>query len=314
MRVLVTGGAGFIGSHLAAAYCAQGHEVAVLDNCSTGSARSIPGGVRFYRVDIRTYQDVFAAFQDFRPELISHHAAHVSVPRSFDKPEEDAAINIVGSINVVQAGLKLGVRRIVAASSAAVYGVPGRFPVSERTAARPQSPYGISKLAMEQYLQRLCEWRGIEWVVLRYANVYGPGQYAGGEAGVVASMASRLAAGQAVTIYGDGKQTRDYIAVEDVVRANLQATRQGKGVYVIGTGKEADVLTILAQLRQTIGISEREAVTQFMPGRSGDVRKWVYTIAKARRDLAWEPTVALADGLRATAQWYVQEGYANSRD
>jgi UDP-glucose 4-epimerase len=228
MKILVTGGAGFIGSHITDAYIKDGHEVAVVDSLETGSLAHLNPEARFYEADMRDSPRLDSVFAEFKPEVVSHHAAQISVPHSMEDPAFDANSNIVGSLNVWRAARDCGARRLIFASSGgAIYGDAKELPIPESTPAAPLSPYGLSKQVFEMYLRQLGASTNMVPVILRYANVYGPRQGAGGEAGVVSIFVRRSLKGQQCTIFGDGSMTRDYVYVGDVVQANQIALTQG---------------------------------------------------------------------------------------
>jgi UDP-glucose 4-epimerase len=307
MRILVTGGAGFIGSTLVDACLAQGHDVAVVDDLSAGTATNIAGAARFYEVDVRTraFDEVLASE---RPEIISHHAAQVSVRRSVDEPVLDADINVLGTLNVLEAARRHGVRRVIFASTGgAIYGEPDGPRADETHPRRPQSPYAIAKLAAEHYLEGYRR-GGLEAVVLRYANVYGPRQDPHGEAGVVAIFIQRILAGLTPTIFGDGEQVRDFVYVDDVVRANLLAHDVALGggaqatVFNVGTGQGTSVNALWAALA---AIARPTVSPSHEPARTGDLVRSVLDATRARTTLGWEPRVDLATGLGRTWDWFV---------
>ena len=247
MKVLVTGGAGFIGSHVVDRCLAAGHEVAVVDNLSTGRREAVPPAARLSVIDIRS-PDLIEVFRAERPEVVIHHAAQVEVRRSVENPLLDADVNILGSVNLLECSRRFGVTRVIYASSGgAVYGDTAVLPTPEDHPVRPASPYGVSKLTVEHYLECWAGLYGIRGVALRYANVYGPRQSPLGEAGVVAIFSHRLLRAQAVVINGDGLQTRDYVYVEDVAEANLIALEHpdATGAVNIGTGVETSVVELL---------------------------------------------------------------------
>ncbi len=254
MRILITGGAGFIGSHVAAAYVRDGHEVAVLDNFRTGSKRNLPAGATLFVGDISHAADVEAAFRQFQPEVVSHYAAQLDVRHSLEDPAHDAATNILGGLNVLLQAARGGVRRFIFASSGgAIYGDTERLPADETTAVRPLSPYGLTKWTFESYLHIWREIHGLTPVILRYANVYGPRQNSEGEAGVIAIFSRRLLRGKSCVIYGDGASTRDYVYVGDVVRANqLALTRGDGGTFNIGTGHQTAIRTVFDTVRGAV--------------------------------------------------------------
>jgi UDP-glucose 4-epimerase len=312
MRILITGGAGFIGSTLADACVAHGHDVAVVDDLSAGAAANLARPVRLYQVDIRTpaLDEVFAAE---RPEIVSHHAAQVSVRRSVDEPVLDAAINVLGTLNVLEAARQHGVRRVVFASTGgAIYGEPDGPTADEDHPRRPRSPYAIAKLAAEHYLDgyRLA---GMETVVLRYANVYGPRQDPHGEAGVVAIFIQRILAGLTPTIFGDGEQVRDFIYVDDVVRANLLAhdtplAAAGPTVFNVGTGRGTSVKALWSALA---AVARPSVSPSHEPARTGDLVRSVLDVARARTALGWEPRVDITTGLARTWEWFAAGARAN---
>ena len=308
MKILVTGGAGFIGSAVVDGCLAAGHDVAVVDDLSSGAAENVDRRARWYRVDIRS-GDLDGVFATERPDVVSHHAAQVSVKRSVDDSIHDASVNVLGSLNVLEAARRHGVRRLVFASTGgAIYGEPDVLPAAETHACRPRSPYAVAKLAVEHYLDYFRAVFGLAPVILRYANVYGPRQDPHGEAGVVAIFMQRIQAGLAPTIFGDGEQTRDFVYVGDVVRANLaaleQPSRDTPAVFNVATGTGTSV----NELWRVIAAVARPSVTPYHePERPGDVRHSVLDPARAGRELGWQPTVPLADGIARTWEWFVDK-------
>jgi UDP-glucose 4-epimerase len=302
MKIAVTGGAGFIASQIAEAYVAAGHEVLVIDNLSTGKRANVPAGAKFFHTDIRA-PEIAEIFRSERPQLLSHHAAQMDVRRSVSDPKFDATVNVLGTINLMEAACEAGVRRVVFASTGgAVYGEQSEFPATESHRHQPASPYGITKSTGEQYLWFYHAVHRIPYVALRYSNVYGPRQDPHGEAGVVAIFCERLLAGQAVTIYGDGKQTRDYIFVGDVVRANVAALETDfVGPLNIGTGIETDVNTLCAQLRDLTGSPHPP---HHAPARAGEQLRSVIANDRAREVLGWRPETSLEEGLRRTVAFF----------
>lgn len=306
MRTLITGGAGFIGSAVADAYLAEGHDVAVVDDLSAGDTANVDPRVRLYRVDVAA-GDVDAVFEAERPELVNHHAAHVSVRRSVEDPQRDATVNVLGAINVLEAARKHGARRVIFASTGgAIYGEQEGPPADEGHPCRPRSPYAVAKLAVEYYLDYYRATYGLDAIVLRYANVYGPRQNPHGEASVIAAIMERLRAGGAPTIFGDGEQVRDYVYVGDVVRANLAALHADlcadeTAVINIATGVGTTVNRLWALIAATASATVTPA---YAPARAGDVRRSVLDASRAKRALAWEPEVDLADGIRRTWAWF----------
>jgi UDP-glucose 4-epimerase len=303
-KVLVTGGAGFIGSHIVEHLLRAGHGVGVVDDLSTGRRQHVPSGVDFFELDIGGALDpVFAAFH---PDAVVHQAAQVSVSFSMRQPERDARTNILGSINLLEACRRHGVRKVIYASSAAAYGPLETLPLREDLRPQPVSCYGASKYAVEHYLRTAgIEW-GLEWAALRYANVYGPRQDPHGEAGVVAIFANHLLEGRAPTIFDDGELTRDYVFVEDVAASNamaLAADLRGHPdpIFNVSTGAGTSVNRLFQLLREAMG-STIDAV--YGPPRPGDVRHSLLDSAKLRSTLGWKPSVQLPDGLRRTAAFF----------
>jgi len=298
MRILVTGGAGFIGSHVAHAYVEAGHEVVVLDNLSSGKEENLPPGARLVFGDIGS-ETAAEVIRTFRPEVVNHHAAQISVRRSVDDPLFDARENILGTVNLLEAARRHGVRKIIFASSGgAGYGEQEYFPADERHPTRPVSPYGVAKMAVEGYLHFYRVQYGLEYTALRYANVYGPRQDPHGEAGVVAIFCLRLLRGQTAVINGDGEQTRDYVYVGDLTRANVEALERGDGLGInIGTAQETDVNTLFRRLRDLSGSRQEEI---HGPGLPGEQRRSVLENRLAYDELGWYPNVSLDEGLALT--------------
>ncbi len=301
MRVLVTGGGGFIGSHVVDTYVAAGYDVAVVDNLMTGRRTNVNLRARFYEIDIRA-PGLQSVFERERPEVVNHHAAQAVVPTSVRNPQLDAEINVTGSLNLFLLCMQFGVRRIIFASTGgAIYGEPEFLPIDETHRERPAAPYGISKHAGEAYLQFFGS-NGIEWAILRYANVYGPRQDPEGEAGVVAIFAQAMLDGRTPVIYGDGTQTRDFVYVEDVAHANVLATEaRTSNLANIGTGIETSVNDLYRRLGELAG--SRSAARYTTP-RPGDVHRSALSIARARQWLGWAPRTDLAEGLRRTVEWF----------
>ena len=312
MRILVTGGAGFIGSHTVDALVAAGaHEVAVIDNLSAGKRDQINPGARFYEVDIRDADAVGRIAASERPEVMVHLAAQMDVRRSVADPAFDAQVNLVGFLNLMEAARPHGLRRVVFSSTGgAIYGEQDTFPADEGHPCRPVSPYGVAKFSTESYLFFYRAQYGIEYAAMRYANVYGPRQDPHGEAGVVAIFCGRLLENNIVTIFGDGDQTRDYVYVADVVRANVAAVAAAtSGPINIGTGVETSVNRLYGILAAVAG-SDRPAA--YAPARPGEQRRSVIAATRAERELGWRPQVALEDGLRLTYRFFQQRA-AQSR-
>lgn len=305
MRILVTGGAGFIGSHLGDRLIAEGHEVCVVDNLSTGKKKNVNRKADFYRLDILSPK-VERVFKKFRPEILSHHAAQMDVRRSVADPGYDAQVNILGFLNLLEAALRYGTKRVLFASTGgAIYGEQECFPASETHPTRPESPYGISKLASEHYLYYYRKAYGISYSNLRYSNVYGPRQDPHGEAGVVAIFAQRLLKGEQPTINGTGMQTRDYVFVEDVVEANMAVLNSGMdGTYNVGTGQETTVNQLFHHLRAVTGSQSKEV---HGPERKGEQFRSCLDCGKIHKALDWEPRVSLPEGLKDTVEYFRKE-------
>ena len=302
MKILVTGGAGFIGSHVVDAYLAAGHEVVVLDDLSTGKRENLNPKARFTHGSIL---DAAAAdlIRRERPDVVNHHAAQISVRRSVDDPQLDARINILGTIALLDAAREAGVRRFVLVSSGgAVYGEQEIYPAPETHSTWPVSPYGVSKRSGELYAHFFQAQYGLPFVALRYANVYGPRQDPHGEAGVVAIFALRMLRNEPVTVNGDGGQTRDYVYVGDVARMSVLALeKDAAGPVNVGTGIETDVNTLAALLRDTVGST---APITHGPAKAGEQRRSVVDASRAAAVYGWRPEVTLADGLRRTVEFF----------
>ncbi|WP_338834325.1 UDP-glucose 4-epimerase [Moorella humiferrea] len=314
MRILITGGAGFIGSHVVEQCLAVGHEVVVIDDLSSGKKENLPPGVPLYQVDVADAGAVQQVFALVRPEHVVHQAAQISVSRSVREPAFDARVNVLGLLNVLEAAVRYGVRSFVFASSGGVLYGDVTEPADEGHPPAPVSPYGISKLTGEMYLRFFAREYGLRCMALRYGNVYGPRQDPHGEAGVVAIFLRRLLAGEAPVINGDGKYIRDYVYVEDVARANLLALEsewEGFRAYNVGTGLGTDVNQLERGLRQALAevlrgqgrVAELPAAT-YGPPRPGDLRVSLLDAGKIERELGWRPQVTLGEGLRRTAAWF----------
>ena len=311
MTVLVTGGAGFIGSHVADALLAAGHAVHVLDNLSGGRRENVPDGAVFHELDVRD-PDVRRLFGEHRYGALLHLAAQMDVRRSVADPVYDADVNVLGLLNLMEAGRHAGLGKVVFASTGgAIYGEPdpevnGGGPQPETHPQRPASPYGITKLVSEHYLRFYGDLYGIPYVALRFANVYGPRQNPHGEAGVVAIFTERLLAGEQPVINGPGLQTRDYVYVGDVVDAVMRALAyDGSGAFNVGTGVETDVNTLFGHLNRLTGANVEE---RHGPAKPGEQQRSVLDTALARRVLGWAPRVALDEGLARTVEWFRTRG------
>ncbi|MDO8184225.1 NAD-dependent epimerase/dehydratase family protein [Conexibacter sp. JD483] len=301
MKALVTGGAGFIGSNVVDGLLAAGHEVAVLDDLSTGTRDNLPAEATLHEADVADVAAVAAVFAEERPEVVFHLAAHIDVRVSVEDPLRDSAINVGGTINVLRAALEHGARRVVLSSTGgAIYGETELIPTREDAPIRPLAPYGQSKFSAEGYCALFTRLHGLSTISLRYANVYGPRQDPLGEGGVVAIFCGCLSSGATPRIFGDGLQTRDYVFVGDVVRANLLAAASDATEPVnIGSGVETTVLQLADELR-ALGDGERPFEPLHEPARAGEVLRSALDATRAGELLGWRAEVGLAEGLRTT--------------
>ncbi len=302
MRILVTGGAGFIASHVSDRLLALGQRVAIVDNLSTGKRENLPAEAVFYEVDIRD-KALDKVFEEEKPQVVIHHAAHANVTESVRNPGYDASVNIGGSINLFESCVKHDVEKIVFASTGgALYGEACYLPADESHPIDPVSPYGVSKYAVEHYLYAYRENHGMEYVVLRYPNVYGPRQDPHGEAGVVAIFSLQLLSGQRPTIFGDGEKTRDYCYVSDIVDANVLALNyEGTGTFNLGRGIEISDLEVFETVQDVIGSSIEP---NYAPVRPGEVEHIALDASKAERDMGWKWKVDLVDGVAEAVKYY----------
>ncbi len=314
-RVLVAGGAGFIGSHISEAYLSAGWEVVALDDLSRGKATNVPKGVDLIQADVRS-PEARRAVATGRFDVLNQQAAQIDVRHSVDEPRYDAEINILGLVNMLEGAAEGGVKRVVFASSGGVlYGEAGTVPTPETAPNMPVSPYGVSKLAGEHYLRALGALRNFEGVAMRYANVFGPRQDPKSEAGVVSIFVSRMLGGQGITIYGDGTQTRDYVFVKDVARANVlastvpmpEAATHEARAFNVATSKEMNVLQLAEAVGRAMG---RKPEIEFAPARAGELARSSLDTSKARRVLGWSPQFTFDDGLGQLVEWFRAEGGA----
>lgn len=305
MRIIVTGGAGFIGSWVCEAYISEGHEVLVVDNLSTGSEENIPPEAEFVECDVRDHTGLEKAFRQFRPEVANHHAGQINVRDSVENPGFDADVNIGGSLNVLRLCAEHKTEKFIFSSTGgALYGEPENLPADESTPALPLSPYGISKLATENYVKYHSRTHGFRYVTLRYANVYGERQNPEGEAGVIGIFCENIISGKPCLIFGDGEQTRDYVHVSDVSRANLlAATLKKEGVFNIGTSIESSVNDIASILGE---VTKTGFTTVHEKQRLGEVRRISLDCSLAEKSLGWSAQVALREGLFRTWNWFSQ--------
>ncbi len=302
MRILVTGGAGFIGSHIADRYILEGHEVAILDDLSSGKQKNINPKSTFYHLQIQS-PEIERIFKEFSPEIINHHAAHIDLRRSVKEPIFDAQTNILGTLNILTMAQKYGVNKIIFASTGgAIYGDPEKIPADEQLYPLPLSPYGANKLITEHYLRIWHQLHGIEYTIFRYPNVYGPRQDPHGEAGVVAIFSIALLTGRTPIIFGDGTKTRDYLFVSDVVEANVLSLNAGNHTVMnLGWGIEISDLEVFTQVQKALN-------TQFTPHfeavRPGEVARIALNADLATTLLHWTPKVSFADGIERSTNFY----------
>ena len=301
MRVLVTGGAGFIGSHLADALLARGDDVTIIDDLSSGRPGRLDDRVALHKLSVTDTEQLAAAVAELRPELIFHLAAQIDVRASVAAPTADAQVNVVGTVSVLAAARGAGARVLFCSTGGAIYGRDAPIPALEDVLPLPESPYGVAKYCAEQYVGLDNRVHGTAHSVLRLANVYGPRQDPAGEAGVVAIFCSRLLAGDSLTIYGDGTQTRDYVYVGDVVQAFLAAADHGQpGTWNVGTGREVSVLELAA----AIGAATGRAVDPVLaPARPGELQRSALAVERAQRDLGWSAHTPLRTGISSVFGW-----------
>ena len=302
-KILVTGGAGFIGSHVVDLFIGHGYEVVILDDLSTGRASNLNPGAKFYQMDIRDPK-VRDIFESEKPDYVSHHAAQMDVRRSVVQPLFDADVNILGSINLIECSRAFGVKRFVYVSTGgAAYGEPERVPCEETDPINPICQYGASKHTVEHYLYMYHVNYGLKYTVLRYPNVFGPRQDPHGEAGVVAIFTGKMLAGEPVTINGDGEQTRDYVYVGDCAQANLMAVsiEHRPGIYNLGWGRPTSVNEIFSVLSKVTGYSQS---AQHGPAKVGETRHIYLSASKAKKDFGWSPTITLGVGLEKTVDYF----------
>jgi UDP-glucose 4-epimerase len=303
MDCVVTGGAGFIGSHIVDALAAQGHAVTVFDDLSSGKRSNLGAGITLAVSDVRDKQALRTAIPE-GTDCVFHLAAQIDVRRAVEDPGLDMQVNVGGTINVLSACVEAHVRRFVMSSTGgALYGEPSTLPADEQTPIQPLSPYGVSKYCAEQYIEYFHRMYGLETVILRYANVYGPRQDPSGEAGVVGIFARRILLGQPCIVYGDGEQTRDFVFVDDVAQANILAMQGPPGTFNVGTGVETSLNQLLAAFERVVG---HPVAREYAPARAGEVQRIALNAEKARHELGWNPSVPLEDGLAQTLAWVRQ--------
>jgi UDP-glucose 4-epimerase len=300
MKILVTGGCGFIGSHIVDAYIAAGHEVVVIDNLSTGVIENLNPQAKFYEQDIT--KDIENIFAKEKFELINHHAAQINVRTSVDDPMYDAQVNVLGTVNLLSLASRYGAGRFVYASSGgAVYGEPQKYPINEEMAFDPLSPYGAAKVAAEKYILTFANLYGLGYVVLRYSNVYGPRQIIKSEAGVISIFIDCIINEKSCTVFGSGDQVRDYVYVSDVVAANMLALTCVSNVFNIGTGVETSVNDLIDTFSSILG---KKVAHQHVEPRPGEVFRNVLDYTKAHSQISWQPKTRLKEGILKTLEHF----------
>jgi len=299
-KILVTGGAGFIGSHLVDRLIKEGHKVVVIDNLSTGKKENLNPEAKFYKINICNPK-ISQVFKKEKPEIVFHFAAQIDVKKSVENPAEDANVNILGTLNVLENCKRFKVKRFVFASSVGVFGEPQKLPVKENHPLNPLAPYPITKLAIEKYLN-FYQNQGLDFVSLRYSNIYGPRQISTGEGGVVAIFIEKLLKNQKPTIFGDGNQTRDFLYVDDAVEAAILAIKATTGsIYNVGTNKEITINTLFKLLSN---ILKAKIKPDFQPICQGEIIKSRIDYSKAQREFGWKPKFSLEKGLQITVDWF----------
>jgi UDP-glucose 4-epimerase len=306
VKILVTGAAGFVASHVADAYVNAGHEVVILDDLSRGTKSNVNSKARFYSCDIRDREAIEKIFISEKPLVVNHHAAQMDVRRGVREPLFDAQVNILGSLNLIEAGLAHGTKRFIyIASAGAGYGEPKLMPVTEDHTINPITPYGISKHTIEHYLFTFRFLYGLEYVVLRYGNVYGPRQSSQGEAGVFAIFSEQMLSGLQPVIYGDGNKVRDYVYISDVVAANIAALTRGTNeIFNISTGVATTDLEVFHLVRDLLG---KQVAPKYVARRAGEIDNICLDISKAKAQLQWEPCVKLSEGASNTVAYFQAE-------
>ncbi len=304
MKIIITGGAGFIASHIADSYITLGHKVVIIDNLSSGLIEYINKKAKFYKADIRNRDEVRKILHEEKPDIINHHAAQISVRNSVENPQNDANINILGLLNLLEEGKNIGIKKFIFASSGGVvYGEANQIPTPETyIPLQPLSPYGVTKLASELYLNYYFQTYKIPYIALRYSNVYGPRQNPHGEAGVVAIFSLKLLRGEKPVINGDGMQVRDYVFVEDVARVNVKAIDSDiSGSYNIGTGIQTNVIQIFEKIKE---VTSSSLEARHGPAKTGEQKISCLDCTKAYQILGWKPEFDLTKGMKKTVEFF----------
>ena len=310
MKIIVTGGCGFIGSHLVDKLLNIGHDIVILDNLSTGKLENLNRDAKFHKVDIRNDEKIKNIFLKEQPDIVFHLAAQINVRESIEDPIYDNAVNVTGSLNLIQSFLNIGSEKggkfIFSSTGGAIYGETEILPTPETVEPFPLSPYGIAKLSVEKYLHYFYKYRNLKFVSLRYGNVYGPRQNPFTEAGVIAIFATKMLKGEQPVIFGDGNQTRDYVYIEDVVRANIMAMEKDiTGVFNVGTGKETSVNQLFEYIKKFTNFEiEKEYAEE-----KKEVKRSCLTIEKIQKVLGWKPEISLEEGLQKTVDWFRRQQY-----
>lgn len=302
MKILVTGGAGFIGSHTVDLLIAKGHEVVIVDNLSNGKVENVNKNAKFYKADIKS-QELMEIFEKEKPEAVIHLAAHINLRKSMENPDHDMKENVFGTLNVLECCKKAGVKKIIYSSTAAVYGEPSYLPVDEKHPVNPTSPYGLSKSIAENYLKLYSRLYGINYVIHRYANVYGPRQDPLGEAGVISIFTDKLLSDHDAEIFGSGKQTRDYVFVEDVARANALALEAENGTYNIGTGKPTSVNELFDIIKKRANSSSSAVHKE----PKNEVMHLHFSTVLAKEKMKWSPETSLENGIEKTLKHFMKK-------
>ena len=303
MKILVTGGAGFIGSNIVDELIQKKHKVVIVDNLATGNIKNVNKKAKFYKVSVCDKKKIDEIFKKEKIDIVIHHAAQLDVRKSVEDPCFDADVNIKGALNILEACKNTKVKKIIFASSGGtIYGECGTKAPDEKSVANPLSPYGVAKLSVEHYIKAYSALYGLKYTILRYANVYGPRQDVNGEAGVVAIFIGRMSQNKEFFIFGDGKQLRDYVYVKDVVSANIKSLTKGNNEVInIGTNKTTSVTKLAQELSKVIGYSNKPI---FKPKRNGELFKSFLNISKAKKVLGWEPKVSIVEGLKNTVEYF----------